>query len=441
MKEQKQLITIALDGVPFSLLTELLEQGVMPHFAELVASAKLKSINSVHPPISSVAWASFLTGEKPAVHGITGFLERDPATWEWFVPNASHLKKATLLQELSDSGNRVFSMNVPVTYPPAKVNGIVISGFLNNDLTKATYPPAIGMFLKTRGYRIDADVELGKQDLAKFYPQLLEIMKKRFELLNYFYEKEDWHFFMGHIMETDRLHHFFWKYYKDKQEPMASQFIDFYRQLDEQLGQFLKKVKKQSALMLLSDHGFTELKYEVNLNRWLMEQGYLFFKEAPPKNLNDLHEFTSAYSLYPGRIYINLKGREKLGKVNPGVEYENLCNQLKQKLLQLKAPDGQPVIADVVRGYQVYGLPTAEENALFVDATQLKNVPDLLAIPNNGYDLKGVLWANNVFRQTEFNGTHTFNDAFLLLKNFRTTKEASDIREVNQLIKSYFDES
>lgn len=438
---RKQLVVLALDGVPFSLIKELVGRGVMPHFAELLISSSFKTMHSVHPPISSVAWASFLTGEKPAVHGITGFLERDPATWEWYVPNASHLKKATLFEELSAAGYRVFSMNVPVTFPPPKINGVVISGFLNSDLAKATYPPAIGMFLKARGYRIDADVELGKRDLAKFYTQLLEIMQKRFEMLSYFYEKEDWHFFMGHIMETDRLHHFFWKYFKNKTEPMASQFVGFYRQLDEQLGQFIKSLKEQSAVVLLSDHGFTELKYEVNLNRWLMEQGYLFFKEAPPKNLQDLHEFTTAYSLYPGRIYINLKEREKSGKVNPGVEYENLCNQLREKLLQLKDPEGQSVIADVVRGYQVYGLPTGIDNALFVDMTKVENVPDLLAIPNGGYDLKGVLWANSVFNQTEFNGTHTFDDAFLLLKNVGISYKVSDIQQVYQLIKSYFDNS
>ena len=438
MENRKQLVIIALDGVPFSLLKKMIALGAMPNLENLVKAGEFRPINSVHPPISSVAWASFLTGEKPAVHGITGFVERNPATWEWFVPNASHLKVKTILQLLSDSGWRVFSMNVPVTYPPQKVNGIVISGFLNTDLARATHPPAIGMFLKARGYQIDVDVEIGKKNPAQFYRQLKEVMQKRFEMMEYFYQKEHWPYFMAHIMETDRLHHFFWKYFEDAIEPHATNFLNFYRILDEHLGRFLKRLPEHSALIMLSDHGFSGLKYEVNLNRWFLENGYYFVNEVPPKSLQDLHPFTSAYSLYPGRVYINLKGREKLGKVNPGVEYENLCNEITDKLMQLTDPDGHPVIKEVVRGYRVYGLPEKSGVQLFVDMTQIDNVPDLLAIPNKGYDLKGVLWANTTFNQTEFNGTHTFDDAFLLTRNLQAVKKADDIRDVHFLIKEFF---
>ncbi|WP_456439251.1 alkaline phosphatase family protein [Caldithrix abyssi] len=439
MNERKQLVVIALDGVPFSLLKEMVAQGIMPHVGKLLKESALFKIDSVHPPISSVAWASFWTGAKPAEHGITGFIERDPATLEWFVPNAKHLKKKTLLQLLSEAGKRVFSLNVPVTYPPIKVNGIVVSGFLGSDLAKGTYPPAIGSFLKAKGYRIDADVEAGKKDPDKFYHQLIEIMEKRFEMLCYFYENGPWDFFMGHIMETDRLHHFFWRYYEETVEPYSAYFFNFYQKLDSLIGQFLKRLPDDAPLLLLSDHGFTRLKYEVNLNRWLMENGYLYFKQAPPQSLKDLHEFTTAYSLYPGRIYLNLKGREKTGKVQAGIEYETICNELNAKLMQLKDPDGKSVVQKVVRGYERYGLPKTLDHQIFVDPLQFKNIPDLLVLPEEGYDFKGVLWAKKTFEQTVFNGTHTHENAFLLTRKITLKNGVKDITEVFGLIKNFFE--
>ncbi len=437
MEVKKQLVVLALDGVPFSLLNWLLKKGVMPHLQQLVQKANFQQILSVHPPISSVAWAAFLTGAGPAQSGITGFLERNPATLDWFLPNASHLKQQTLLQILSAVGKRVFSMNVPVTYPPQKINGISICGFLGSDLAHCTYPPAIGAFLKAKGYKIDADVEQGKKDLMRFYHELVEIMEKRFEILKYFWGNEHWDFFMGHIMETDRLHHFFWKFFEEQTEPFYTLFLNFYQKLDEQLKAFFSQVKN-SALMLLSDHGFTRLRFEVNLNRWLHDNGYLNFKQWPPKNLHDLHPSTKAYSLYPGRIYLNLKGREKNGTVEPGVDYENLCNVLTEKLQELRDPQGQKVIAKVVRGYEIYEKQNNKSSAFLMDPVKMKAVPDLLAIPHKGYDLKGNLWTDAVFKQTEFSGTHTFDDAFLLTMDFSQSALVKNIQDVHFAIRQYF---
>ncbi len=435
---QKSLVIIALDGVPFSLLQHVVASGNMPFFKSLLKGSHFQPINSVYPPISSVAWASFLTGKSPAEHGISGFLEREPDSLQWFIPNASHLRTKTILHELSEADYRVFSMNVPITYPPFSVNGIIISGFLAPDIRKATYPQGLSMFLKAKGYSIDADVEKGKKDLNAFYQELKNVLDKRFEIMHYFFERDHWHFFLSHLMETDRLHHFFWKYFEQKIEPFASLFNEFYAHLDRQLQNFFKKVPDKSAIILLSDHGFSQLKYEVYLNRWLVENGYLYFKQVPPQNLTDMHEFSRAFSLYPGRIYVNLKGREKYGKINPGVEYEKFCNELSRNLLQIKDPHGQLVIKRVERGYKLYGLAPEKQSHLFIDPLKLKNIPDLVAVPFEGYDLKGNLWSEQIFKNTQFTGTHTFNDAFLVAKNLQINEKINSIQDVYFLIKQYF---
>ncbi len=438
MEIKNRLFILALDGTPFSLLNQLMSEGIMPNFRQLVHKGDFRELYSVQPPLSSVAWASFMTGAKPAEHGISGFVERDPQTMDWFVPKADRLKKKPLLQILSEKGKRVFSMNVPLTYPPYKVNGILISGFLNKDIRKGTYPAPIGAFLKAKGYVIDADVETGKRDLQAFFEQLEFVLEKRVEMMFHFYQQEKWDFFMTHIMETDRLHHFFWKYFSEDLPPFAEKFRQFYRRIDEIIGKVQRMLPDDTALLLLSDHGFTRLKYEVYLNRWLVENGYLLYEQMPPKSPKDIHPFSKAFSLYPGRIYINLKGREKNGNVNAGPEYERLCEELTNKLKTLRAPDGQPVIAQVHRGFELYGIPAQAGSALFIDPLRLGIVPDLLAIPNKGYDLKGVLWHDRLFDQTVFTGTHTFDDAFLFYQGIEISPKAKSIDTLTREILKFF---
>ncbi len=439
MNTKKRLFVLALDGTPYSLLQRLMQEGIMPNFKQLAAQGQLTPMNSIITPLSSVAWASFMTGAKPAEHGISGFVERDPQTMDWFVPKADRLKKATILQILSNQGKRVFSMNVPLTYPPYKVNGILISGFLNKDVTKAAYPPLLGSFLKAKGYVIDADIEIAKKDLSAFFVELIRVLEKRLEIMMHFFRQEEWNFFMVHIMETDRLHHIFWKYFEEDAPPFAEKFRQLYRRIDQAIGQLMNELSDEWGILMLSDHGFTRLNYEFYLNRWLAENGYLFFEQMRPKSLQDMHPFTKAYSLYPGRIYINLKGREKKGNVNAGLEYEKLCEELSEKMLKIKDPNGKAVIAEVRRGYELYGLPPEISHSNFVHPLQLKIVPDLIALPNKGYDLKGVLWHDKLFDQTIFNGTHTFDNAFLFSKGIAIPSDLASIDQLLPAILSFFE--
>ncbi len=401
----QRLFILALDGTPFTLLNELLQMGIMPHLKKLTEQSVFKSMDSVLPPVSSSAWASFMTGKTPDQHGIMGFVDRDPATLEWVLPNASHLRSQTLWQKYSAQQKRVFTMNVPVTYPPKPLNGISICGFLGSDIVKGTYPAEIGLLLKARGYRIDADTELAKQDLNLFLNDLFKVLEKRIETLWHFYDQEAWDVFMTHIMETDRLHHFFYEYYEQRDPRFYERFLNMYRRLDALIGEILDRTAPQDALLLLSDHGFTTMKYEVYLNKWLQENTFLSFSKPNPLSLQDLTPQSLAYSLYPGRIYLNVRGREAHGRVEQGIEYEQVRNRLINLLRQLKDPQGNFVVKQVLRREEAY--PQAGNTAF----TQL---PDLIVLPEKGYDFKGNLQHPVLFDKTIFNGTHTADNAFVL---------------------------
>ncbi|MGD9898972.1 MAG: alkaline phosphatase family protein [Calditrichaceae bacterium] len=440
MSAGKRIFVLALDGTPYSFLNRMINSGKMPNLATLVKKSSFAQMDSVLPPVSSVAWASFMTGCQPHQHGIMGFIDRDPSTMEWYVPLADRLREKTLWTILSEQNKRVFVMNVPMTYPPQKVNGIMICGFLGSDITKGTYPSEIGTLLKAKGYRIDSDVELAKKDLDAFINDLNEVLEKRIETMWEYFEREKWEFFMTHIMETDRLHHFTWELMETRHPKYESVFMKFYQRIDRLIGDIIVKIPKDMDLILLSDHGFTTLKKEVYLNRWLWEKGLLRFTKPVPNNLKDIHPSSIAYSLYPGRIYINLKGREKTGSVNPGLEYEQIRRSLKESLLQIQDPrTAQPVIKHVLNGEEIYGGHDQFDPGRGQNETN-SITPDLIAAPYDGYDLKGALWRENLFEKTVFNGMHTFDDAFILARERELPEKRLSITDISTLILDWMGE-
>ena len=412
-----KLFVLSLDGMPFTFLQKALEQGRMPHLQKWVNEGVFKQMDSVQPPLSSSAWASFATGRNPAEHGIMGFTERNPATMDWFVTNAAILQGQTLWQKLSQSGKRIFVMNVPLTYPPQKVNGIMISGFLAPDLKVAAFPQALGTLLKARSYVIDADTELARKDLTAFYEHLNRVLDKRLEIMWHFFEQERWDFFMTHIMESDRLHHFFWEYMENGHPVYSPLFYKFYAKIDRLLGSLRQRLPNDGAVLLLSDHGFGTLKKEAYINEWLRRNGWLQFKHMPPQSLKDLHPQSLAYSLYPGRIYLNVQGREAQGSIKPGLEYEKIRQQIRRALLAWRDEQGQFVIKEVRSINELYGRPERALNGTIWPEPH-PHLPDLIAIAHKGFDLKGHLWNKTLFDKTVFNGMHTFNDAFVLSRGF-----------------------
>ncbi len=401
----------------------MIGSGKIPVIAELTEKYFFKPMNSVQPPLSSTAWASFLTGKYPDQHGLLSFTERDPHTMEWYTPDARHLRSKTILDKLSQAGKRVFSMNVPVTFPPKKINGISICGFLGSDISKGVYPESEAIILEQKEYVIDANTELAKTNFRQFINHLWQVLEKRIEIMWHYFEKENWDFFMCHIMETDRLHHFTWEFMEQGIPEVVILYEKFYKRLDDLIGQIMKNIDNNFEFIILSDHGFETLKKEVNLNRFLWEKELLHFTKPVPKSLQDMHPKSVAYSLYPGRIFINLKGREKNGSVSPGHEYEIIRNKIRHLLLEIKHGNDK-VVKDVLNAENIYPGYQNFQNSL----------PDLLAIPTEGFDLKGVLWSKKIFDKTVFNGKHTFDNAFVLASKNYFKRDDIDITDIYDVI-------
>ncbi|MBN1756275.1 alkaline phosphatase family protein [bacterium] len=404
-KSSKKVFVLSLDGTPFTFLDKLISEGLMPNFKSLLEIGSMRRMHSVIPPISSVAWSSFMTGKNPAKHGIFGFVDRNPNPMEMLIPTGKDIRTETLWEYISSHGKKVIVMNVPETYPPRKVNGILISGFLASEIDNAVYPSREVKTFKDRGYVIDADSGKARENKSELMHDLFFILEKRMEVARYLYKNRDWDFFMCHIMETDRINHFYWKDYEENGE-YHDHFLRFYQQIDRIIGGVIEDIGEEVSLLLLSDHGFCGIKSEVQPNKLLLDNGLLQFKSIPPqRGLLDIAPETRIYSLIPGRFYVNLKGREEHGTVNPGTEYEEVIEQTIELMTNLKDPEGMPVVNKCYRKEEVYS------------GDLMDQAPDMVVLPVDGYDFKGQLYPESLFGHTHLQGMHTYDDAFMYIRN------------------------
>lgn len=420
---RKRVVVIGLDGTPFSFLKKEMDAGNLPNLAALAANGRFSRMESEIPTISSVAWASFMTGKNPGEHGIYGFTDRKPGTYDLYFPNYTNLKAEPLWDRLSSEGKRCCVINVPSTFPARPLNGVLVSGFVAPNLERATYPASAYEYLQDMGYRIDVDAAKARESLDLLIDDLHATTVKRREAMFHFWESEKWDFFMCVFTGTDRLHHFMWKHYEDNDPVYAPEFLRYYKHVDGIIGEFTSGLPDDVSLIMLSDHGFQSIENEVYINRLLAEKGYLRLNREPAITIADMDaSATRAYCMDPGRIYINLAGREPQGIVAEG-DYEALRAELTEMLMGLKAPDsGKTVIADVIRREDLFSGPHAG------------TAPDLVAVSHDGFDLKGSMAQNQVFLKGHLTGMHTQDDAFLYTGNGLNMPENPSIRDVAGII-------
>jgi predicted AlkP superfamily phosphohydrolase/phosphomutase len=419
----RRVVFIGLDGTPYSFLKRLIDEGRMPNAARLAQQGSLRQMDSMWPWVSSVAWSTMMTGVNPAKHGIFGFIDRDPATYKQFIPTSRHMRAKTLWEVLSDAGKRVIVVNVPVTYPPRQVNGILVGGFLSPSLDKAVYPASYVPTLKAQGYILDADPWKARESKDLALQEVNAALEARVRTLFYLYDNEEWDYLHVHVMETDRLHHFLWQLMEEDDPTYAPAFYDVYRRIDGMLAGLADRLDGSTTLVWMADHGFCSIKKEVYVNHWLAQQGWLTLRNVPPdrkKGLDEIDPSSVAYSLDPGRVFLRVRGREKAGSVAPGAEYERLRDEIAAAALELQDPDsGDLVFQAAFKREELYAGPYLEQAA------------DLILAPHDGYDPKGPLYKETLtFKGDELVGMHTYHDAMLYVRGQELTPERFSVLDV-----------
>ncbi|MCU4801081.1 alkaline phosphatase family protein [Halobacteria archaeon HArc-gm2] len=399
--EGPRVAFFGIDGVPYSLVSDHPNQ-----FENLTALAEEGSagpIDSIVPPESSACWPSLTTGVNPGETGVYGFQDREVGSYDTYVPMGRDVQATRVWDRVADDGRDATVLNVPVTFPPQRNVQRMVSGFLSPGVGDASFPDELGDYLDDIDYRIDVNAKLGHDDdKTDFIEDAHETLDKRFEAFKHYVQEDDWDLFFGVFMTTDRVNHFLFKHYEEDGE-YEEEFFEFYRKVDDYLGQLREMLDDDTTMMVASDHGFTSLDHEVHFNEWLQQEGWLSYEDDDHDSLGDIADDTRAYSLIPGRFYINLEDREPRGSV-PQDEYEAVRDELQAELEALEGPDGEKVADRVV----------TKEDAFRGDHDDI--APDLVVIPNHGYDLKaGFKGSDEVFGLGPRNGMHSFDNASLFV--------------------------
>jgi predicted AlkP superfamily phosphohydrolase/phosphomutase len=169
------------------------------------------------------------------------------------------------------------------------------------------------------------------------------------------------------------------EYDADQAAKYGSALPEFYQQIDQVLGEVLQRMDDHTTLLVLSDHGFAPYNRSFNLNTWLAANGYVTLKPGAAENSNEAFanvdwSHTRAYGLGLNGLYLNLRGRERNGIVEPGAPADALLKEIKDKLLAVRDPQNNlPAITRVDRATEVYQGPYTHSG------------PDLLIGYNRGY--------------------------------------------------------
>ena len=399
--------------MPYSLIAD--NEETLENLHEMATGG---SIDSIVPPESSACWPSLTTGVNPGETGVYGFQDREVGSYDTYVPMGQDVQATRLWSRVDNAGGEATVMNVPVTFPPDRDVKRMVSGFRSPGVEKAAYPDELRQTLEDLDYQIDVNAKLGHEDdKTEFIEDAHRTLDARFEAFKHYIEEGDWSLFFGVFMTTDRVNHFLFKHYAEDGE-YKEEFLEFYSKLDEYLGTLRGLLDDETTMVVASDHGFTSLDYEVKCNIWLEENGWLSFEDDDHDSLGDISDGTRAYSLIPGRFYINLEGREPRGSV-PEEEYESVRAELKAELEALEGPEGRPVADRVV----------TSEDAFRGDHDDI--APDLVVIPNDGFDLKsGFSGGEKVFDTGPRNGMHSFENACLFIDDADAMIENADLYDI-----------
>lgn len=398
-KNLKRTVIIGLDGVPYRLIENFSKNGVMPETKKIIEKGVFKQMESSIPEISSVAWSSIITGKNPGEHGIFGYTDIPIGTYRLSFPNFNNLKTEPFWQRNSQGTSII--INVPSTFPVKPLNGVHISGFVSLDLERSVYPKSLIPKLTELNYQIDVDSSKAHKSIDMFLNDLDKTLKTRINVYRYLWDDEEWDTFMLVFTGTDRLSHFLWDAYENETHKYHSAFLEHFHQIDEVIGEIADRISKDDLLLILSDHGFELLEKEVNINFILRDNGFLKLKPESKRNYADIDYGTKAFALEPARICINLENKYPRGSVNVR-DRDAVIEELTAIFNDLEFNETK-IIKKIFRKEEVYKGP------------YLYKAPDLIIIPNEGFNLKASIKAKEPFEKSIFTGKHTQHDAFLLV--------------------------
>lgn len=354
-----RVLLVAIEGADSEIIDPLVAEGRLPTFERLFKEGAHGTLFSTIPPLSPTAWFALTTGKNAGRTGVYQSAVLVPGTYQGQpVLGASAPNEKRLWHLVGDEGARVIGVNVPLSFPPTEVNGVLVCGFPADDNGVFAYPPMLAEQLRQRGY-----VPFFKS--ARMPDEYLAAIEDRADMATKYMRNLEWNLSIVCFTNLDEV----CRLYIADPGPVQSA----YEAVDRALGRLIETAGPETTVMVISTHGYYPHPYEryFSINRWLMEEGYLElqgwlddslrvipFGEEGPKDLGFgryqiLWPKTRAFSIADchsnyGHIQVNLRGREPSGLVERGPEYETLRQEIKRRLLNYRDPEtGRQIVKHV----------------------------------------------------------------------------------------------
>lgn len=445
-----RVLIVGLDGATFDVLSPLMADGHMPRLNSAVDGGVWGPLTSTTPPITPSAWTTFLTGKHPGLHRILDFEGYDVEAGLLRFNSARSIRDTrNLWSILGERGFRVGSINVPLSYPPQQVHGFMISGFdapgprsqfawpasLREPILQRWSDPTCG---KNWRRKLLGGLPLFRENVA----YMVRSFRQGAEMTRWCGDEFGWDVLMVVLKLVDNLQHKTWKHidprWRDRDPARRDIVVQAFMELDRAVGDLLDYAREHdAAVVMVSDHGHGSLEGKVYPNRLLADWGYLKLRgplhraarevrrklglggNATPNGQGQVEHHLPVnlsqsracvmHAGMAGFLYINLKGRQPGGIVEPG-EYESLRGELRERLVAVRmtGPQGREfqLFPAVHRPEDLYGCTREAEPWL----------PDLMLIQHDSLSVARRLRGRKVvdwlpYRKLE--GTHRFNGIFI----------------------------
>lgn len=271
---KRKLIIIGLDGATFDVIDPMLADGELPSMARLISGGVRARLLSTIPYATIPAWPTFMTGKNPGQHGVFDFFDHSGPKRR--ISSSQDIDSPTLWQILGNEGKRSVVLNVPATFPPAPINGVLVTGMLTPSDSRFASPPEVMDFLQREadGYRVNFHSHLTGPSLVADIHEVTEKQQRTFLSL---LRQQEWDFAMIMFRATDVIQHHFWG-----QQDIVR---ECYRYVDRQIGK-IREAFTDADTFLVSDHGFQGQYRDFHINKWLIDEGYMYIQRGQATDLS-----------------------------------------------------------------------------------------------------------------------------------------------------------
>ncbi|MFX1274395.1 MAG: alkaline phosphatase family protein [Promethearchaeota archaeon] len=367
MKKKKKIIVIGLDcATPKTLFEDFINE--CPNIKKLMDEGVYGKLRSSDPPITIPAWMVMATSKKAGTLGLYGFRHRKENSYtDFWVASSYNIKEPKIWDILGEKGLKSIILGIPPTYPIQEINGHMVSGFITPDTSSNyTYPPELKEEIQNNIGQYILDANFRTENKADLLVEIYQMTKVQFKTIKYLLKNKEWDYCQFVIIGLDRMHHAFWKYYDSshaKYEPnniFESALKNYYKYIDEEVGEILDIIEKETIVIIASDHGAKAMKGCICVNTALEKLRLLRFKKQPEPGtkLEDTEiDWNNTYAWgwggYYARIFLNVQGREPQGII-PTEDYEKWREKVINSLKSIKNPDGKPMNTIIYKPEELY---------------------------------------------------------------------------------------